>query len=202
MVLLLTVLGLAPVFLGSRAYFRGLTQVVDIRDKEIVRADEPNEPLEVVGLQTNQKSIEFGRIFRDEGDWLKNFSITYRNKSQQVIVSATFYLEFPETTSTGSEMHYPLSFGPDRLKAIEGARSILVHPNEDFTVNLNDAKLTHMKKFLSSRHLLESLRKVKISVGFLLFDDGTGWGAGSYRIQDPNRPGIWIDAPKKSEVKP
>ena len=196
-VLLLTVLGLIPVFSGSRAYFRGLTQIVDLRNKEIVRADEPAEPLDVVDLQTNQKNVEFGRVFRDDGDWLRNFAITYRNKSHQVIVAATLYIAFPETTSTGSELHYPISVGPDRLKAIKGERSIFVHPNENFTFNLSDVELGHLKKFLTAnKRLLASLRKAEISVGFLLFDDGTGWGAGSYRVQDPKRPGIWIDAPK------
>lgn len=202
LILLLTGLGLAPVFLGSRAIFTAFSQSADINEKRIDRANEPDEPLEIASLKADGTNVELGQTFRRHGDWLKDFTVTYRNKSDRTIVGGTIYLSFPETTDTGNIMMHGISFGQPRIQAAKD-RSILVQPGETFTVIVNEKELTRLKAFLSRRqHSLDSLSKVELSAGFILFDDGTAWSAGSYRIQDPNRPGIWIDDPKRKGVKP
>ncbi len=198
--ILLVVLGLVPVFFGSRAYFTGLTQIADRQIKLVTRAREPNEPLEITGLRTDKASIELGRDFKPDSDWLKDFSVTYKNKATKAIVSATIYIAFPESTKTGNVMMYPLSFGTPRKAALLGERSVMIKPEESFTVSLDERNLALLKTFLERRHTLDSLSKIEISAGFLLFDDGTAWSNGSYRIEDPKRPGIWIDDPKQNGV--
>lgn len=197
-IVLLTILGVAPVFFGARAVSTAFSQILAPSKKEIVRVREILVPLELVEIRTDQGKIESGREFDGaHKDWLKGLAVTYKNTASKPIASATIYIAFPETKGTGSIVTYSLRFGPTVKAALNGERTDLIQPGETFTVSVDESRLPKLKDYLvGQRQSLDLLNKVELSAGFILYDDNTGWTAGSFRIQDPNRPNYWITDPK------
>lgn len=199
LVLFLFVGVLFPVFFGSRVIFRGLSQTIDRREKQIIRPNERNEPFEVTNIQSDEKSIQFGKTFRQDGDWLNNLSISYINKTKKSIVSFSLNLFFPESTETGNILMYSIMCGTPMSRALKGDRSEVFSSGDTITLSVGPQEYKKLKDFIERRQSLESLSKVELRVGFVLFDDGTAWD-GQYRIRDPKHPGRWIETPTQEEV--
>ncbi len=199
LILLLITLGLFPVFFGSRAIFRGFTQTNDRKEKQITRPSALIEPFDVVEAKSGERKIEFGKAFRADGDWLKDFSISYKNRTNKRIVSFSLSLFFPETTESGNMMAYSVAYGTPLSAALRGERTTVIQPEEIVPLSIDDKELNKIKTFLEQRHLLKSLSRVELHVGFILFDDGTAWD-GQYRIPDPKNPRRFIVAPQGEEV--
>ena len=190
-------IGAVLTFFGTKA----LSQVlVDHQHKKLTRPDEKVEPLEIVEAKADGERVPFDSSFDREGDWLKDFSVTYRNKTGRTIVSMTVLLLFPETKGPNGIETFPISFGTPRMAALAGDRSTVIKPGDLLTVTMTPTNYDRMKKFVETKQSLRSISEVEVQVTFILFDDGTAW-AGQYRIPDPQKPNRWMVDPKQV-VKP
>jgi hypothetical protein len=64
---------------------------------------------------------------------------------------------------------------------------LLLKPNETIDVSLED-QYAALKAFLESRQPIARIKKVKVAVYVLFFDDGTRWDLGVYSKPDPTSP--------------
>ncbi len=188
-----------PCFFGSRTLFKGFTQISDSKEKQITRPSEKIEPFAIVDVKSDQKAIQFGKTFSQDGDWLKDLSISYKNNTHKTIVSFSISLFFPETIESGNLMAYSFTSETPLTAALKGERGELVHPGEIVPIAMDENEFRKMKTFIERRQPLNSLRKVELRVGFVLFDDGTAWD-GEYVIPDPKNPRHFVPPPKGKEV--
>jgi hypothetical protein len=196
LVLLLVFLGLFPVFFGSRVLLRAISQTSDHKEKLITRENGSLEPFEVLNIKSDQSPIEFGKAQRVDGDWLKGFSIVYRNDTNRKIVCFTLDMVFPETKQTGPRMAYTLSYGLPPISGKKSDKFPVVQPGETLRLGLDTIEHEALKTFIGKRQPLESLTKVDLSISVVYFEDGTAWG-GEYLVPDPNKPGRFILPPSQ-----
>jgi hypothetical protein len=197
--LLLITVGAPIVFFGTQSVFISFSQSADGREKHLSRPSMRQEPFEIVSIESDHEPIAVDEKFVRNEDWLKDFSIAFKNKTDKTITSFTLNLFFPETTKTGNIMMYPLIYGTPLPAAIRGERLVKIGPNETFTIKVDEQEFQKLKKFLIRRHELRFLTKIEMRVGFVLFDDGTAWD-GQFRIPDPDDPKRFV-APQKPDDK-
>ncbi len=181
-----------PLFFVSRAVIVGFTQTKDKNEKEIKKFTFDNEPVEIVTLGNNQKSFKLDEKFNQETDWLKGFSLEFKNKSKKPITYLSIEVDFPETKSTGNIMSFPLSYGlsPMRMGKKQDVKTI--KSEETVKLELTERKFETLKSFIETRQLLDNLSRVDIRIVFVLFEDGTGWSSGHLVQPDPNNPKKFI----------
>jgi hypothetical protein len=174
-------------------------------------------PIEVEA-QTNQKAIQlaysmkplvkftephvgeeqqaFGRSFIANEEWIKEISFQVENTTEKPIVFLQINVNFPETRASGELMSYTKTFG-QRPGSKLAAVPIRLMPKEYLSVSLA-AEYDKMGRFLNSRHLITSINKVQLEVGFIVFEDKTAWTAGVFYRPDPDYPGKYIPIPNGS----
>jgi hypothetical protein len=163
------------------------------REKTIDKAFTRNEVVEFSEIKVSQKSVEAGKKFDEDDEWLHKVLLRVKNISDKPIVFLEVAVDFPETTATGSVMSYPLRFGQMPGSKIPQKRDpIFMMPGDTLQVSL-DKDYTKIKSFVEHRHPITGIRKAELSVGFVVFADKTGWAAGNYYRQDPNNPDHYIN---------
>ncbi|PYS87443.1 MAG: hypothetical protein DMF62_12475, partial [Acidobacteria bacterium] len=153
----------------------------------------PEEPIEIIEFSNGQNpKIKVGEKFEQSNNWLKDFSVRLRNKTEKGITFLMLVIEFPETSKSGNEIAFPLTYGSNPLlpKKDELVRSI--QPGEIYELKLTEKKYENLKKAVESRHVLDSLSRITVRLDIIHFDDGTVWSGGSF-----SKP-----APTESEGEP
>jgi hypothetical protein len=109
-------------------------------------------------------------------DWLRGVTFKLKNVSEKAIVRIDLYLVFPETTSTGLQMAYSIVQG--LRPGVENARGdpLLVKPGDEFSITVDERRYEGLIKFVEPRHPLSSINIAEVRIGFVYFDDNTGWG--------------------------
>lgn len=92
--LFIFVLSMFPLFSISKALFTTLAQSIDKKEKEVKKAFFPNEPIEIVNVGNSKTLVKFGEKFSQETDWLKNFTVEIKNKSDKRINYVRLELDF------------------------------------------------------------------------------------------------------------
>lgn len=64
---------------------------------------------------------------------------------------------------------------------------MLLMPSEILKISLDKEK-DKIYKFVNERQPIESIQKVELEIGFIVFEDKTAWTAGNFLRQDPNDP--------------
>jgi hypothetical protein len=188
LVLTLATLAVVPLFFAVQNIGTVLTQVRDQKQKQIDKFLYENEPVEVVNVEAGKDALDFGRTFKNDKDWLKGFSITFKNKSDRTIVYFKVAMDFPETKSSGNILRFPLTYGVRGKSTNQDARAKPVKPEEFFDLTLSDEKFESLKTILARRQELDSLTKLDVFIEFILFDDGTAWSGGNFLVPDPADP--------------
>ena len=193
------VFSMIAVFFVSRELFIGFTQTKDKREKVIAKASFsfPNQPIEIVGAGNSRKFVKLNEKFTQDTDWLKDFKIKFKNKFNKNITFILFGIEFPETISSGNIMSFPLSYGFHPVFSAKDEKVDPVKADETFELTLTEKNYQQLKSFIEKRHLLDDLSKVEIRLGFILFEDGTGWSTGKLVRPDPNNPQTFVPIDSK-----
>lgn len=183
-----------PFFFISRNVIASFKSAQTDKEKVIKQLSWRDEPIELTGLKVNQKEVELNKSFSDDNDdWLKDLTIKFKNKHDKAVIYIRVGLDFPETKATGNEMSYPLTYG---IEPREFARNPLVKERvgsgQTVELKLTEKKFEGLKSFIERRHLLSTLNKVNLRIGFILFEDGTAWSGGSFMRQDPANPNSYI----------
>jgi hypothetical protein len=150
-----------------------------------------NEPVKLVGVKVGQKGVKFGEKFAGPHDWLKGASFRLKNVSGKSIVFIELDVNFPETRASGPEMSFRINLG--RVPNINHQSAPLsVLPGGELDVDIDDKRYGGLVKFVQERHSISDIGKARVEVGFVVFDDGMAWGAGSFYRQAPENPKRWL----------
>ena len=169
--------------------------------KEVNKLTFENEPVEVISIGNNRSLFQFGEKFTQKSDWLKDFTIKFKNKSDKAITYLKIELDFPETKSSGNIMAFPLSYGISPISSAKNDKEKPIQSGDDVELILSDTKFEALKTFIETRHPLNSLSKVDIRIVFILFDDGTAWSSGNFMRPDPNNPKKFIPIETEDKEK-
>lgn len=205
LLMFLLVLLMIPLFFVSRNIIVGFSQTKDKSEKKITKESFKNEPIEIFELKSDEKAVKLKENFVQENDWLKNFTVRFRNVSGKSIVYVSMVIGFPETDSTGNRMVYYLKYGINPLvKKNTKDEPELLAPNEPAELVLSTEKYTKLKDFLTTRqHSLKDLTEIHLTIVSVYFEDGTHWSAGTMFRPDPNRPSkfVAVDENNQEEEK-
>ncbi|HEY0658963.1 MAG TPA: hypothetical protein VGD05_10840, partial [Pyrinomonadaceae bacterium] len=154
--------------------------------------------VEIVNMKNSQKSFNLDEKFKQETDWLKDFTMKFKNNSDKPITYMRVEIDFPETKSSGNIMSFPLSYGTSPLFAIKKEVVTSIKPSENVELHFSEKQYNSLKTFIETRHLIDSLTKVDVRIVFVFFEDGTGWSTGHLIEPDPNNPKKFIPTPPKN----
>jgi len=205
LLLVLVVVSMVPLFFVSRTLFIGIAQTNYKKEKVFTKESYKNEPIEFIVLKQNGKKFKLNEKLTQEDDWLKDFTIDFKNVSDQPITYVSIIINFPETRSNGLPMSYIIKFvvQPD-LPNKNNDELKIVAPNEVAQINLSPERYEKVKAFLATRHhLLKDLTEANVAIQTVFFADGTNWFGGAISRPDPNRPGryILVDENHKEQTK-
>lgn len=192
--LLVFVLLMFPLFFISKNVFVGLTQTINKKEKKFTKENLKNEPVEFVDLKSNGKKFKLDEKSTQEEEWLKDFTIDFKNISGKPITYVSMTITFPETRSTGNTMTYFINYGvlPNTPNKNNDQPKLLA-PNKIAQVALSPERYGKLKNFLATRnHALTDLTEARLRIMSVYFEDGTRWNAGAISRPDPNKPGRYI----------
>lgn len=147
-----------------------------------------DEPIEIIGIESNQTQRKLDKEFVYSNEWLNDFSIEFKNTTKKPITFVEIAMDFPETKSSGSIMAFSIYYGS--RKNDETVKPI--NHNEIAKIVINENNLTRLKKFIESRHIFEALTQVKLRVSFIKFNDNTAWSAGTFLRPSPENPNKYL----------
>ena len=201
LVMFLLVLLMIPLFFVSRNIIVGFSQTENKSEKKITKESFKNEPIEIIDISSNEKSVELEENFVQKNDWLKDFTIKFKNVSGKSIVYVSTAIDFPGTDSTGNRMSFSLKYGVHPLvEKNANVKLELLAPNDMAELYLSAERYETLKNFLATRqHLLKDLTETHLTIVTVYFDDGTHWSAGTIYSPDPNRPGKFVAIDKNNQ---
>lgn len=146
-----------------------------------------NDPVIVGDIKLRTRAVAKGEPFEADDEWLKNLSFKLHNRSGKTVTYMAVDLVFPETAESGLTMLRPLQFGHWPGGSTGSRTPLLLKPNETLDVSL-EGQYAGLKSFLESRQPIARIKKVKVAVYVLFFEDGTRWDSGVYFKPDPASP--------------
>jgi hypothetical protein len=166
-----------------------MTSVNAQSEKKVIKLARTIKPqLKFSDVKVGQQGRKFDENFDSEPEWVKNLSFKLQSISDKPIVFLQVNVNFPETRLTGNLMSYTMMLGrkPD-IKFKQHNKPMLLMPGETLEISLDKEK-DKISKFISERQPIESIQKVELEIGFIVFEDKTAWVAGGFLRQDPNNP--------------
>lgn len=158
------------------------------------------DPVRITDIKVGSSTRRFEEQFDDSDDWLRKLSLQIENDWKKPIVYLLVSLDFPETKSSGNEMRFYVYLGNEPDSRLPPKReNIYIAPREKVIINMAD-RYEWLTQFLQTRHSMNQINKVEIQVSLAVFDDKTGWGGGEFFMQDPNKPGRYINLGTKPPV--
>ena len=197
-ILLFAVLLMIPLFFATKAVITVFTQTKNKDEKKVTKRFAPNEPIEIVNLGNSQKSFRLDEKIKQDKDWLKDFTIEVKNKSDKAISYMRIELDFPETASSGNIIAFPISYGVRPSLRVRDEKTEMVESGKNIKLTLNEKQFGTLKSFIEKRQSLDNISEISIRIVFVLFDDGTGWSAGTFVRPDPTNPKRFIPIDPKS----
>ncbi len=151
-----------------------------------------NEPIKVVGGRLGQQELKFGQQFAGDKDWLKGAEFTLRNLTAKNIVFVELDVNLPETQASGAEMSFRINLGQIPGLNVPTRTALSLPAGGELAVNLDEERYAQLTRLVEQRHAIASINRARVLVGFVIFDDGLAWSAGSFYRQDPNNPKAWL----------
>ncbi len=187
--LLLGMVGLCALFPPS---VRVSTQKSErVVDKTAV----PLQPAELLEIRNRHgKVFERGRV-EDDDEWMDGLTVGLKNTSDKPITYAEVALDFPkaENSSESEEppLIYYLYFGT-REKPDATTPRPSIKPGEIVELTLTEERYGILKRILQELKYSRGVRKVKMSLQAVIFDDDLMWLLGEMMRRDPNNPDRWV----------
>lgn len=186
--LVLTAISIVAGYLIGLSVENSIVNVQAQSEKKTIKLANTIKPqLKITEVKVKQKDRKFNESFDAESDWVKNLSFKLESISDKPIVYLQANVNFPETRLTGELMSYTVIFGQLPGSEIKNRKPMLLMPGEFLEVSLDKEK-DRLYKFVNERQPIESIQKVELEIGFIVFEDKTAWSAGSFTRQDPDNP--------------
>ena len=167
---------------------KGALTVYAQNEKKIIKLAYSIKPqVKFTEVKVGQQDRKLDESFNAEAEWVKNLSFKLESISDKPIVFLQVNVNFPETRASGNLISYGVSFGQRPGLKLRNSKPMLLMPGETLEVSLEMEK-DKIYKFVNERQPIESIQKVELEIGFIIFEDKTAWTAGSFLRQDPNNP--------------
>jgi hypothetical protein len=167
-----------------------------VKEREIKKLNWPKEPVKIGKLKAKGATVILGEKFRADDDWVKELTISIKNISEKTITYLEIELSFPRDKGAPEETdaHDRIIYG--QYPALPG-ETATAHPDQPpirpgNTVDVVLRDYEGIRKFLNETHYPVSINRLEVSVGDLVFDNGTKWSGGGLFRRDPDNPGGWI----------
>lgn len=166
------------------------------KEREIKKLNWPKEPVKIGKLKTKEGVVGFGEKFRADDDWMKGLTFSVKNTSEKTITYLEIELNFPRDKGAQEEpeAHDRIIYGQYPTLPGETTTPHPDHPpiRPGDTVDLVLKDYEGIREFLDNTHYPVRIYRLEVSVGDVVFDDGTKWSGGGLFRRDPDNPGGWI----------
>lgn len=152
----------------------------------------PKQPLQIVSKSVANKQLDAeGKVIAGK-DWIKDFTLKFRNISTKNVTSAYIHLEIEATGSMVAPLVLPIIYmaSQDDNTTVRRQNALLPGQVTSVSVTYYPQALEMLKRF----DVLE-VTNAKLSIRRVEFDDQTRWNVGFENIKDPNNPTRWIVKP-------
>jgi hypothetical protein len=88
----------------------------------------------------------------------------------------------------------PITYGRDPAYPESSTlteRPKLLLPGDVINISLPDVQYDNINVILKNLKYNGSIKRMRIRVGQVIFNDGTSWDTGTMFRRDPNDPGLW-----------
>ncbi len=161
------------------------------RDRIVVRRPWPVEPVKVVAVKNKKNaSIQTGKTFSDDDNWLDGFKVIVVNNSDKVVTAVTvemiFRREFgDQRPPVAQDLHF--SHSPFQPEYARRHREKFIKIGETAELELIPENYAILRERLA-RKGYSTISQVELVVREVGFEDGSALLAGTLWIQDPNNP--------------
>lgn len=165
------------------------------RQQKVFETHAPLAPqiVQIMEISSKTRKLSFGEAFSESGEWLKGTKFKVRNNSGREIVYLELRFDFPETTSSGNEMSFPVKMGLWPNLENQKGEPISIKSNEEVTVGLTEDIYSRLKKFIEHRQSILGINKAIVYLSLVIFSDGIGWNGAEYLRQDPSDPRRYLN---------
>jgi hypothetical protein len=164
-------------------------------DRMVRKLSWPKEPVKIKAIKSKDKTIEFGKKFSADDDWLKDLVVSVENTSGKPILFIGIDLLFVRNDNSQEPLW--------TLKMAYGRRKLPNEPvqpdapkpflsGENIDISLYDGAYEEIKRRLSELNYDGGIKHIKLVVDDIYFADGTRWYAGVLWYPDPNDPAKWL----------
>lgn len=184
-----------------------------VQERIIRRQKNPNEPVTVLALNTNQaiNATDHGKLthklLTDDEDWLKGLTVKVKNTSikniNYVSVRITFVRPKDDASAAAPPLMHSINYGrdPRRLKEQSIANQYNVPPGGTVEVALPDDTYELVRRVLKKTNYPTSIKEIDYLIEAVGFDDGMLWDMGTLLRRDPNDANKFIPL-EEQEFKP
>lgn len=155
----------------------------------------PKEPVKIKSIKSKDKTIELGKKFSADDDWLKDLMVSVDNTSGKTILFIGIDLLFVRNdNSPEPPWSFTLAYGRRKLPN-EPVRPDAPKPllsGENITISLYDGAYEQIIRRLHELNYDDGIKHIKLIVNDIYFADGTRWYAGVLFYPDPNDPAKWL----------
>jgi hypothetical protein len=159
------------------------------------------EPIKILALKTKGKTIELGKQFLEDDDWLSGFTVSVQNVSSKPISRIEIDLSFPQPEGIASEEKptYRLGMVYGQEPSPDAATQDQVLPGESVDVKLPEANLPFIKNALESLGYPVKLTRARIMIDAVTFNDGTTWDGDKILYPDSTNPNVKRIKPRRDK---
>jgi len=162
------------------------------QDRIVVKKPWPAEPVRIVAVKTKKKaSIEIGRAFNEDDDWLEGFTVTVVNNYDKTVTAMEIEMVFRrEPGDTRPPFAYPLHFGPspDRPEYIHRDPMKVIKEGKSADLRLSPENYASVKRYLEQTGYFNGIKRVELVIRAVGFEDGSMLHTGTFYLQDPANP--------------
>jgi hypothetical protein len=178
-------------------------------DKILEKREDLKPPVNITLIKSRIGVIESDKYFSADEDWFKGLRIKLRNSYTRPVTYIEVELRFPrpEEQRDQHDFVYHLRYGVDPLAMPKSNPPLNFAPlvnGEDAELELSDESYKAIRKILENLRFPAEVKKIKISVSMLGFNDDTVWIAGRIYKQDKDEPGklIPLEGPSPTPTQP
>jgi hypothetical protein len=170
-----------------------LAQAQNLKERTVEQAGFDG-PVEIVSLEIEGTPARFNDRMMAGKDWLKTLKLELKNFHDKSIVYLEVELEIAPAGKMDAPLRVPLTFGvrPGAQGAERVTKSLeKLAPNKTKKLALSKYMADTLVNYMRENDV-EDIDKVKVSVEFIIFEDGVGWADGATMRQDTENPNKWV----------
>jgi hypothetical protein len=173
------------------------------KERVITNQQKRNDPVKVTLVKTKKGIVKAGKGFAGDDEWFKGLTIRLGNFSGKTITYISIELSFPrdETQKQKPPLSYPISYGRIYTDLNDPSLTDEFRPipaGDIISITLSDTHYGSIKSTLAQIEYPTSIKKIRLRVEEVQFEDGMVWTAGAWFRRDLNNPRNLILIPPSS----